>query len=92
MSQGSIISKSSVGTFKSLLDTPNTYSGASGFLVKVNNSETGLEFSSEIGASNFSYDYIESPITIPIYQQMLVHQSIHVDSVLTINGKLVLIG
>jgi len=93
MGVNSIVSSTSPGRFIGLSDTPSSYAGQSGLIPAVNVDETGLEFiSPSAGSINFSYDDIQTALTIPIYQQMIVHQAINIASDLTILGKLVLIG
>ena len=84
----SIINSTGPSTFKGLTDSPSSYVGQSGQQVAVNSSENGVEFVSR--TVSFSYDQIETALTIPIYQQMIVYQSILLNDTLTINGKIVL--
>lgn len=49
--------------------------------------------SSGSSADNFSYEIIiaSATVTIPIYQQMIVHGNIQIDGVLVADGPLVVI-
>lgn len=49
--------------------------------------------SSGSSADNFSYEIIiaAATVTIPIYQQMIVHGNIQIDGVLVADGSLVVI-
>lgn len=49
-----------VDTFLELLDTPNSYAGAAGYVVTVNPAEDGLIFTPGSAASN-AFSFVESP-------------------------------
>ena len=47
-----------------LVDTPSTYTGASGNLVRVNGAATGLEFTDEIDFDSLIFEPVTAPTTV----------------------------
>lgn len=53
--------------------------------------EVGTSGGGGSSPDNFSYEKVVATVTIPINQQMIVHQSFQVDGTLVLNGTLVVI-
>jgi len=68
-----------------------TYSNIISGLAATNVQDAIDELTTSILSGNFSFNVITPPRTIPINQQMIVHQEIIINSDLTIIGELVII-